>query len=94
MRKPRKKYWSLKQQSHINLLDELRFEPGGWFNYLRMDNEPYLDLLHSVMPLIKKSGPQMRTAITPLERCGVTLHFLATGRSYEDLKFHFYQNNL
>jgi len=29
----------------------------------------------------------MRRAITPHERLLVTLRFLATGRSYEDLKF-------
>ena len=29
----------------------------------------------------------MRRAITPLERHSLTLQFLATGRSYEDLKF-------
>jgi len=29
----------------------------------------------------------MRRAITPRERLSVTLRFLATGRSYEDLKF-------
>ena len=29
----------------------------------------------------------MRRAVTPHERLSVTLRFLATGRSYEDLKF-------
>ena len=29
----------------------------------------------------------MRRAITPHERLSVTFRFLATGRSYEDLKF-------
>jgi len=29
----------------------------------------------------------MRRALTPHERLSVTLQFLATGRSYEDLKF-------
>ncbi|VEN44067.1 unnamed protein product, partial [Callosobruchus maculatus] len=50
------KQWLVKrgQFSHINLLEELRLEPGDWYNYLRMDEETYLELLNSVALLIKK----------------------------------------
>lgn len=73
--------------SHINLLAELKLEPGDWFNYLRMDYDTYCTLLKLVAPLIVKQDTQLRKAITPHERLTATLRFLATGRSYEDLKF-------
>jgi len=52
-----------------------------------MDSEAYLDLLHKVTPRIRKCDSVMRRAITPHERLSVNLRFLATGTSYEDLKF-------
>lgn len=83
------KEWLLKRRhfSHVNLLEELRLEPGDWFNYLRMDEATYLELLTLVTPLIKKQDTPMRQSISPHERLTATLRFLATGRSYEDLKF-------
>jgi len=41
------KDWLLKrsQYSHVNLLNELQFHPEDWHNYLRMDEETYLELL-------------------------------------------------
>ena len=64
------KEWLLKrsQFSHINLLKELKLEPGDWFNYLRMDYETYCTLLKLVTPLIVKQDTQLRKAITPHER--------------------------
>jgi len=29
--------------SHINLLNELKLDPGDWFNYLKMDEHTYLN---------------------------------------------------
>ncbi|XP_046686715.1 uncharacterized protein LOC124372373 [Homalodisca vitripennis] len=83
------KDWLLKraQYSHVNLLKELRFHPKDWHNYLRMNEETYLDLLSRVSPLIKKKDTVMRTAITPHERLTATLRYLATGRPLEDLKY-------
>jgi len=52
-----------------------------------MDSEAYLELLQKVTPRIRKRDIVMRRAITPHERLSVTLRFLATGRSYEDLTF-------
>lgn len=40
-----------------------------------------------VTPMIKKEDTVMRNSISAHERLSVTLRFLATGRSYEDLKF-------
>jgi hypothetical protein len=51
---------------------------------LRMGNETYLHL-HLVAPHIMVL--QSDNAGTPHERLSGTLHFIATGRSYEDLKF-------
>lgn len=52
-----------------------------------MDEDSYLELLALISPLIKKSDTQMRSAITPHEKLTATLRFLATGRTYENLKF-------
>lgn len=83
------KEWLLKRRiySHIHLLNELKFAPEDWFNYLRMDEDTYLELLQKVSPHIIKQDTHLREAITPHERLTVTLRYLATGRSYEDLKF-------
>ncbi|XP_067130354.1 putative nuclease HARBI1 [Centruroides vittatus] len=73
--------------SHVNLISELKLVPKDWHNYLRMDEETYLNLLSLVTPIIKKQDTVMRAAISPHERLTVTLRYLATGRSFEDLKF-------
>ena len=77
----------IKTYSHINLLNELKIYPRDWHNYLRMNEETYLNLLSLVTPWIKKKDTNMRDAISPHERLTATLRFLATGRSYEDLKY-------
>lgn len=83
------KKWLMKREeySHINLLNELKFAPKDWHNYLRMNEETYLRLLSLVSPVIQKKDTIMRKSISPHERLSATLRFLATGRSYEDLKF-------
>ena len=92
-RKKRSKWsksWLLKRNefSHSNLLQELRLnEPQDWFNYLRMNEETFLELLSMVTPLIEKKDTTLRNAITPHQRLAATLRFLASGKSYEDLKF-------
>ena len=75
------------QFSHTILLNELRLEPEDWFNYMRMNEETYLELLNYVTPLIQRQDTRMRKAITPHERLAATLRFLATGRSLRDLSF-------
>lgn len=83
------KQWLQKRNlsSHINLLRELGEEPLDFLNYLRMTETVYQKLLLLVSPLIVKKDTVMRTAISPHERLAATLRFLATGRSYECLKF-------
>ncbi|VVC38853.1 Hypothetical protein CINCED_3A003670 [Cinara cedri] len=72
---------------HVNLLTELRICPKDWQNYLRIDEDTYLKLLALITPFIKKNDTVMRQAISPHERLTTILRFLATGRSYADLKF-------
>lgn len=71
----------------MSILAELKLEPGDYFNYLQMDEETFLELLNLVTPLIKKKSSHLREAMSSHERLTVTLRYLATGRSYEDLKY-------
>ena len=52
-----------------------------------MDEATYYRLFEMVAPLIQKEDTMMRKAISAHERLAATLRFLATGRSFEDLKF-------
>lgn len=87
-RKTWSKDWLLKRNryTHVNLLQDLR-EEADYRNYLRMDETLYQELLTLVSPHIQKRDTVMRTAIAPHERLTATLRFLATGRSYECLKY-------
>lgn len=74
--------------SHMSLLRELRAnDPNDFRNYLRMDENTFNFLLNLVGTHLQKQNTVMREAIPPEERLIATLRFLATGRSYEDLKF-------
>lgn len=52
-----------------------------------MDELTYRNPVELVAPMVQRSNTVMREAISPNERLSATLRFLATGRSYEDLKF-------
>lgn len=91
-RKPRTQWsreWLLKRKdfSHVKLLKELQNEPNDWRNYLRMDEETYVELLSLVSPFIAKYDTVMRKAVSPHERLSATLRFLATGRSLKDMEY-------
>lgn len=74
--------------SHMSLLRELRAaDPNDFRNYLRMDENTFNLLLNLVGQHLQKQNTVMRQAIPAEERLIATLRFLATGRSYEDLKF-------
>lgn len=73
--------------SHVNLLNELRFAPKDWHNYLRMNEQTYFILLEKVTPLIQKKDTVLRPSISAHERLTATLRYLASGRSYADMKF-------
>ena len=89
-RKKWSKDWYLKQEmfGHAKLLKELRAkEPADYRNFLRMDATAFDKLLSLVEPLIRKEETVMRPCIPPSEHLSITLRFLASGNSYEDLKF-------
>ncbi|XP_060531482.1 uncharacterized protein LOC132705066 [Cylas formicarius] len=67
--------------------NDLKLEKQDWFNYLRVDETTYLKLLKFISSLIQKQDTCMRQSISCHERLTATLRFLATGRTYEDLKF-------
>ena len=73
----------------MNLLCELKeTAPDDYKNFLRMDNENYQELLSLVTPFLEKKATKMRDdVITVHQKLSTTLRFLATGQSYEDLKF-------
>lgn len=84
------KQWLLERRkySHMNLLHELQSnEPTDFKNYLRMENHTFYELLNLVRPYIEKQNTKLRESISAEERLVATLRFLATGRSYKDLKF-------
>lgn len=84
------KDWLLQRDtlSHMRLVRKLRnCAKDDLKNYLRMDDKCFNELLTMVKPLISKKNTKMRKAITAEERLIVTLRYLATGRSLEDLKF-------
>lgn len=84
------KQWLLDRNkySHMRLLKELEEkEPLDFKNYLRMDSDAYTSLLALIYNKITKKDTIMRKAISAEERLVATLRYLATGCSYEDLKF-------
>lgn len=81
-------YQNRAQFSHSNLMSELRVTaPDDFKNFLRMDSKTYDELLDKVRPFIEKKDTNMRIAISVNERLSATLRFLASGQSFEDLKF-------
>lgn len=87
----KKRYWSKKwlversNLSHVNIARELN--PADFRNFMRMDSDSFIELLNLVAPLIQKQDTLMRKSVSAHERLMVTLRFLTTGESYEDLKF-------
>lgn len=77
-----------KQYCHLNLLKEIQIsDPKDFQNYFRMNVHIYNKLLSMVEPLITKMDTNMRESISPNERLALTLRYLATGRTFEDLKY-------
>jgi len=74
--------------SNQKLLKELKVsQPDDFKNFMHMDEETFLYLLLKVKPFIQKQDTFMRDAISVESRLSITLRFLATGNSYEYLKF-------
>ena len=84
------KQWFIDREkyTHERLLNELRFiEPNDFLNFVRMDTDLFDELLALVAPEIEKSSTIMREAIPVTQRLSTTLRYLASGNTFEDLKF-------
>ena len=83
------KDWLLKREQlgYTHLLRELLPYPEDVHTFLRMDENSYLELLDLVRPRIEKQSTVLRSLIDPHQRLMATLRYLATGASYQDLKF-------
>jgi hypothetical protein len=74
--------------SHVNLLHRLHDTNESDFeNFLKMSEDEFDYLLSLVRPLISRQDTWMRKPISDEARLVVTLRFLATGSSLEDLTF-------
>lgn len=82
VKKYRRKY------GHLPMLKKIRENyPEDFKNYLRMDGDNFDCLLERIRHRTTKQNTVMRKCITPEARLSATLRYLATGRSFEDLKF-------
>ena len=83
------KDWLLKREQLgcTHLLRELLPYLEDVHTFLRMDENSYLELLDLVRPRIEKQSTVLRSPIDPHQRLMATLRYLATGASYQDLKF-------
>ncbi|XP_058817776.1 putative nuclease HARBI1 [Topomyia yanbarensis] len=84
------KEWLKKREnfSHVVLLKEISLkEKEDYRNYFRMNEETFMKLLSLVSPFITKQDTFMRRSLPANEKLALTLRYLATGRSFEDLKF-------
>jgi hypothetical protein len=73
---------------HLPLIQDLREHfPEDFSNSLRMVSSSFDILLRKVEPKIRSQDTIMRKCISAEERLTATLRFLATRRSFKDLKF-------
>ncbi|VVC25995.1 Hypothetical protein CINCED_3A007474 [Cinara cedri] len=62
-------------------------ESDDYRNFLRMDATSFENLLKLVTSNIQKQNTIMMEAISVNERLSITLRYLATGNTFEDLTF-------
>ena len=94
LKKEKKRRWMkewLKKRNdyaHENLLNDLRIsEPSDFQNSLRLDATPFDELLKMITPRIEKRNTSMRGATSPSQRLSITLRYVSTRNTFEDLKF-------
>ncbi|XP_055905518.1 uncharacterized protein LOC129941006 [Eupeodes corollae] len=68
---------------------DLRSHPSKFFNYFRMSNRSFDELLFLIRNLITFKNTRWRKAISPEERLAVTLRYLATGNCFRSLHYEF-----
>jgi hypothetical protein len=75
------------EYTHEKLLKDLRLsEPSDFQNFLRVDITSF-DELKTVTSRIEKRNTTTRDDIPPIQLLSITLRYLATGNTFEDLKF-------
>ncbi|KAF9407286.1 hypothetical protein HW555_012643 [Spodoptera exigua] len=80
-----KEYLLLREKlSNMQILSVL--EPSDLRNYLRVGVAEFEHLLKLVTPYIQKEDTLLRHSVSAKQRLVVTLRFLATGNSYQDLR--------
>jgi hypothetical protein len=73
---------------HDNLIIELElYSPLDYKNYVQMCPSTFGELLELITPLVQTEDTSMREATSPKQRLFATLHFLASGLTFENLKF-------
>jgi len=78
------------QGDYDQLLVELNREtPGKYKKYLRIDNDTFQELLQRVAPALTKKTTSARKPLEPGLKLAVTLRYLATGQTYEELSTAF-----
>lgn len=95
-RQRKKRIWSyewLKKRHALGsdlLFDDLSSEDlNSYQNFIRMNEEDFNFLLERVDPLIRKKDTNFRQSIQPKTRLCLTLHYLATGDTFETHKYLF-----
>jgi hypothetical protein len=73
---------------HNNLIKELKLSSSpDYKNYLRMCPLTFGRLLELITPLVQRGHTSMREATSPKQRLFATLCILASGLTFENLRF-------
>lgn len=73
--------------THETFLRELQdCKPNDFRHFFNSDGTTFEALLKMVGPLIERKNTLLRDAISPSQRLAITLRYLATGDSFEQLK--------
>jgi hypothetical protein len=62
-------------------------EPNDYKTFLLLDGPSFDELLKLVTPVYSKRNTNMKEAITPSQHLSIMLCYLATGNTFEYLKF-------
>lgn len=94
-RKNKRAVWTkqLYKKRNVGLLKELQLDSGVFRNFTRMSKENFYKLLRMIEPVISKKDTKFRDAISAEMRLLITLRFLATGDSFQSLRYLFRVSN-
>lgn len=72
-----------------NRIEQLKDYPDRFFTYFRMSPQTFDYVLNAIKPRITRTNTSMRDAIDCDTRLYVTLHFLSSGCSYQNIATHY-----